>query len=134
MTFLRTIAEAVTWFRMAAEQGNAIAQFNLGIKYLNGQGVPQDDAEAVRWFQQAADQGHAGGQFNLGVMYEEGRGVPQDFDTAHMWFNLATARATGENRERAKKARDAVAEEMTKETLAEAQRRARKWEAENPQW
>ena len=50
-------AEAVRWFRLAAEQGEARAQFNLGIRYANGEGVPQDDAEAIRWYRLAAEQG-----------------------------------------------------------------------------
>ena len=51
--------EAVKWFRKAAEQGDATAQFNLGIMYYNGQGVTQDDSEAVRWLRKAAEQGDA---------------------------------------------------------------------------
>ena len=43
-----------------ADQGHAGAQYNLGIMYANGYGVPEDDAEAVRWYRLAADQGHAG--------------------------------------------------------------------------
>ena len=42
--------------RALAEQGDADAQFNLGIMYANGRGVPQDDAEVVRWYRLAADQ------------------------------------------------------------------------------
>ena len=41
--------QAVKWFRKAAEQGNAFAQFNLGQIYTQGKGVPQDYAEAVKW-------------------------------------------------------------------------------------
>ena len=55
-------AEAVRWYRLAAEQGNAGAQLNLGAMYSNGEGVPQDDAEAVRWYRLAAEQGNAGAQ------------------------------------------------------------------------
>ena len=73
----------------AAEQGNAKAQTNLGITYLIGRGVPQDDAEAMRWFRQAAEQGHAKAQFNLGLMYATGRGVPQDDAEAVRWYRLA---------------------------------------------
>jgi uncharacterized protein len=62
-------AEAVKWFRLAAEQGVAQAQYNLGIIYLNGLGVPQDYAETAQWFRQAAEQGLAQAQYNLGVMY-----------------------------------------------------------------
>jgi TPR repeat protein len=42
-------AEAVKWYRKAAEQGDANAQYNLGQGYGDGQGVPQDHAEAVKW-------------------------------------------------------------------------------------
>ncbi len=56
-------AEAVKWYRMAAEQGDAKAQSNLGFMYDNGQGVPQDYAEAAKWFRLAAEQGDADAQF-----------------------------------------------------------------------
>ena len=52
-------AEAVKWYRLAAEQGDANAQYNLGLMYDNGQGVPQDYAEAVKWYRLAAEQGDA---------------------------------------------------------------------------
>jgi TPR repeat protein len=52
-------AEAARWYRLAAEQGHAGAQFNLGIMFANGRGVGQDDAEAARWYRLAAEQGHA---------------------------------------------------------------------------
>ena len=52
-------AAAVSWYRKAAEQGNASAQYNLGVMYDNGQGVPQDYAAAVSWYRKAADQGDA---------------------------------------------------------------------------
>ena len=43
-------AEAVRWYRLAADQGLASAQFNLAVSYGEGEGVPQDNAEAVRWY------------------------------------------------------------------------------------
>ncbi len=51
-------AEAVKWFRKAAEQNNAAAQDNLGQCYTAGEGVVQDYAEAVKWYQKAADQNY----------------------------------------------------------------------------
>jgi TPR repeat protein len=60
-------AEAVKWYRLAGEQGNASAQTNLGFMYDKGYGVPKDDAEAVRWYRLAAEQGYASAQFNLGL-------------------------------------------------------------------
>ena len=123
-------AEAVKWFRLAAEQGDAQAQNNLGFMYAEGQGVPQDDAEAVKWYRLAAKQGDARAQFSLGVMYADGRGVPQDYVQAYMWFDLAAARFSAleaEGRDQAMKNRDLAASKMTPAQIAEAQKLARAW-------
>ena len=77
------------WSRLAAEQGHAGAQYNLGLMYGTGRGVPQDDAEAVRWYRLAAEQGNATAQLNLGVMYGNGESVPQDDAEAVRWYRLA---------------------------------------------
>ena len=79
-------AEAVKWYRKAAEQGDARAQCFLGFFYDNGQGVPQDYEEAVKWYRKAAEQGYAKAQYNLGVCYENGLGVPQDYAEAVKWY------------------------------------------------
>jgi uncharacterized protein len=78
----------------AAEAGDAVAQYNLGIMYYNGKGVPQDYAEAVKWYRLTADQGDADAQYNLGVMYEKGQGVPQDYAEAVKWYRLAADQGT----------------------------------------
>ena len=70
--------KAVKWYRMAAEQGSADAQFALGVMYGNGDGVPRDYSEAVKWWRKAAEQGFAPAQYNLGKTLQEGQGVPQD--------------------------------------------------------
>ena len=72
-----------------AEKGDAKAQFDLGLKYENGEGVLQDYAEAAKWYRKAAEQGYAKAQFNLGTMYDEGRGVRQDFAEAAKWYRKA---------------------------------------------
>ena len=77
------------WFRKAAEQGDADAQFNLGLAYANGQGVRQDYAEAVQRYRKAAEQGYADAQINLGNMYYKGRGVRQDSSLAQEWYGKA---------------------------------------------
>ncbi len=115
--------EAVRWYRLAADQGNAFAQANLGIMYYNGRGVPQDYGEAVRWYRLAADQGNGNAQYNLGLMYGNGQGVPQDDIAAHMWANLAAA----QGHENARGLRDFLAERMSFEQIAAAQRAAREW-------
>lgn len=50
-------SEAVKWFRLSAEQGHAVAQYNLGTAYRDGEGVEQSDAEAVKWLRRSAEQG-----------------------------------------------------------------------------
>ena len=75
--------------RKAAEQGDTSAQFNLGVMYANGRGVPQDYAEAARWYRKAAEQGHAPAQFNLADMYASGQGVPQDYAESVRWYRKA---------------------------------------------
>ena len=74
---------------MAADQGHANAQFNLGFMYENGQGVGQDFGEAIKWYRMAADQGDAGAQYMLGVTYENGEGVGQDMTEAMVWYRMA---------------------------------------------
>ena len=71
-------AEAVRWYRKAAEQGDAQAQNDLGRCYATGTGVPQDAVEAVAWYRKAAEQGNAEGQFNLAICYRDGTGVAKD--------------------------------------------------------
>ena len=59
------------WFRIAAEQGEAEAQTNLGTMYQNGKGVPQSNIEAVKWFRKAADQGDPDAQNALNRLQKE---------------------------------------------------------------
>jgi TPR repeat protein len=59
----------------AAEQGDADAQYNLGLMYDNGEGVEQDKFEAVKWYKKAAEQGHAEAQNNLGIMDRQSQGL-----------------------------------------------------------
>jgi hypothetical protein len=120
--------EAVRWWRLAADQGHVYGQFGLGVRYENGEGVPQDDAKAIHWYRLAAEQGYANGQYRLGLMYRSGLGVPQDDVEAYKWFNLAASRSTGITRISAVEARDQVANRLTPEQRAEAQRLAREWD------
>ena len=116
-------AEAVKWFRMAAEQGHVHAQYNLGVLYSEGRGVGQDYVEAAKWYRKAAEQGSVDAQYNLGAMYAQGQGVRQDFVQAHIQFSLAAAAGS----EGAQKNRDMVANNMTPDQIVEAQRLAREW-------
>jgi len=82
-------ATAMRIWRPLADQGDAVAQNNLGVMYANGQGVPQDYAQALIWTRKAANQGDAVAQNNLGVMYRDGEGVALDYAQAMIWFRKA---------------------------------------------
>jgi TPR repeat protein len=73
-------------------QGNAVAQYDLGLMYANGRGVSQDDKQAVKWFRLAAAKGVVAAQDSLGLMYANGRGVPKDYNEAIKWLRLAAAK------------------------------------------
>jgi TPR repeat protein len=76
-------------FKPLAEQGDASAQYNLGVMYDNGKGVLKDDKEAVKWWLKAAEQGDAKAQNNLGVKYGNGLGVLKDYKEAVKWYRKA---------------------------------------------
>ena len=82
-------AEAVKWYRRAAEQGNDLAQVNLAVMIAQGRGVPKNDAEAVKWYRLAAEQGNAKAQSNIGAMTEYGRGVPKNDAESVKWYQRA---------------------------------------------
>jgi hypothetical protein len=91
LTLLATssLSADIKTLRKQAEAGDAKAQFNLGVAYFRGQGVPQDYKETVKWFRKAADQGLAEAQHNLGVAYAEGKVVPQKYTEAIKWYRKA---------------------------------------------
>ena len=73
----------------SARQGNAAAQFNLGLMYDSGRGVRQDYTKAVQWYRKAAEQGNVEAQHNLGAVYVNGQGVRQDHKIAKEWYKKA---------------------------------------------
>ena len=85
----RNPAEALAWYRKAADQGLAVAQHYLGIAYVNGEGVASNAGEAARWFSRAAAQGFAQSQYMLGLMTLDGRGVTQDVVQGYAWLVMA---------------------------------------------
>lgn len=90
---------SLRWFRWAAEQGDADAQFNLGRiygkafgTYAKGRAVPQDDQQAVYWYRRSAEQDYRPAQLNLAEIFSEGgTGVPQDHVQAYFWMSLAAS-------------------------------------------
>lgn len=121
-------ATALKEWRPLAEAGDAPTQFNLGLMYLDGAGVPQSSEHAVEWFRRSADQGYTKAQYNLGSLYALGHGVRRDLITAHMWMNLCAASGDG----KCAKQRDLVGAKLKPRDLAIAQRRAAEWKPVTP--
>jgi len=82
-------AEAVRWFRKAAEAGNSEGMYNLGIAYANGLGVEKNMVEAVKWFRMGVDAGKKDGMYYLGVAYASGLGVEKNEAEAVNWYRKA---------------------------------------------
>ena len=113
----------------AADQGDAGAQFNLGVMYAKGQGVAQDYAQAVSWYRKAADQGNAGAQFNLGFMYAKGQGVAQDAMIAYALYNLSASNDQSQDNH-ATSNRQIISEHMTEYQIEEGQALTRRMKSE----
>jgi len=77
--------------RRLAGQRDPRAEYVLGKRYLNGDGVPQDYRAARDWFLAAADQGHIAAQGKLAALFWKGKGVQQDYGKAYYWALLAQA-------------------------------------------
>ena len=121
-------AKALREWRPLAEQGDARAQYYLGLLYEKGDGVPQDYGKAREWYEKSAAQGEANAQFYLGLLSAFGQGGPLDLAQAHMWYSLAA----GNGHVGATVYRNDLAKQMTPAQIAEAQKRAREWKPKTP--
>jgi TPR repeat protein len=82
---------ALDAWKPLADKGNALAQNNLGILYLDGAGVAQSLPQAVHYLSLSAASGSALGQNNLGGLYRDGKGVKRDYARALQWFSASAA-------------------------------------------
>ena len=117
---LKDEVEAVKWYRLAADQDYANA-VTLGVAYAIGQGVLKDEAEAVRWFRMAAEQGPTLRAVQPRGLIRNGQGVLKDSVLAHMWYNIAGANGN----EAARKLRDNLEDDMTRAEISRATELAR---------
>ena len=85
------LAKALQAWRSAADQDDALAEYNLGALYAHGRGVKKDPAEAAKWYRKAAEQGNPLAQYYLGGLYEKGEGVNLDRTEAAKWYRKAAA-------------------------------------------
>lgn len=76
-------------WKLLAEQGNAIAQFRIGLMYAEGLGVSQDAAEALKWYGWAASLGYVPAQLNLALMYDRGPHSIRHQGRAMKWYRRA---------------------------------------------
>jgi hypothetical protein len=87
--FKRPSEAALENTQSKADQGNAEAQFSLGLRFANGGPTVLDYTKAAHWYLLAANQHHALAQFNLGLMFADGQGVTQDDAKSLKWMRLA---------------------------------------------
>ena len=85
----KNYSQAAGLFKKAADQGNAQAEYNLGIMYAKGEGMLQDYQQAYFWLHKAADKGIGGAEYNLAIMYDNGLGVDRDYPVAAFWYRKA---------------------------------------------
>src|SRR6202051_122899 len=116
---IKTLAE----LQRLSRQGDADAQWQLGLRYHDGEEVAQDDAQAMQWFLRAAEQGHAIAQATAGAYYWAGRGVPQDLSKAYFWSAIALAQGD----ENSKSRLEGLASQMTRSQVSAARQQAEVW-------
>ena len=115
---VKDLTQTRHYYRLAAERGNAKAQYLLGKMLFAGKGGPKDYDEAFRWFGQAAEQGNREAQIQAGMIYYRFLDAPPDYVNAYKWLTLGGARDKV----------DQLESEMTSDQVIQAQHMARTWE------
>ena len=86
---LKKYKESLKWIKMAALQGDPVAQNNLGYMYGNGLGTKESKSLAFKWFKKAADQNQVNALTSLGAYYKNGDYVDQSYVKAFKYYNMA---------------------------------------------
>ncbi len=89
LTDMPPIEVGSTALRLAAGNGDPVAQHIVATKFAEGDGVEQDLRQAATWYQKAAARGFAPSQYRLATLYEKGSGVPKDLAAARIWYERA---------------------------------------------
>lgn len=87
---------AINELRPLANNGNAVAQYWLGVMHSDEKGVQRDDQQAMSWYQKAAEQGNTEAQLSLGQMYSDGKGGKRGSQQAMKWYQKAAERGNVE--------------------------------------
>lgn len=81
-----------SYYQKAADSGNTLAAYNLGVAYRDGLGTQPNVDKALQWFEKAAADGDDTAAFNIGAIYDEGQLIDADDQTAIAWYDLAAQR------------------------------------------
>ena len=121
--------DAAEWYRKSADAGKIDAIFTMGIVYEGGIGVPRNGPESFAWYKKSADRGFYAGQVKLANMYAKGQGVKKDIAQSYFWYAIAEKTAPRANNDRFEIPiiKDKLSTMMTKEQIAEMDRRAKAW-------
>jgi len=84
-----SLPDAVKFLSLAADKGQAVAQYRLGTMYERGQGVAADSAKAIHWYEMAAGQGNRKAMHNLAVAYANGPAAKRNMTESARWFTKA---------------------------------------------
>jgi TPR repeat protein len=82
-------SQALVHYRRAAERNQRVAQFNLAVMLLGGEGTAADPVSGVAWLRKSADLGFAQAQFALALLYERGEHLARSQSEATAWFHRA---------------------------------------------
>ncbi|MCC7045838.1 MAG: sel1 repeat family protein [Alphaproteobacteria bacterium] len=123
--------DAAEWYRKSADAGKIDAVFTMGIVNEGGVGVPRNLTEAFNWYKKSADRGFYPGQVKVANMYAKGQGVKKDIPQSYLWFSIAekTAPRNSSDRFEIPIVKDKLSAMMTKEQIADMDRRAKAWKA-----
>lgn len=125
-------AEAVSWYKSAAEKGMASAAFNLSRFYENGIGTDKDVGKAHDYLLQAAEGGHGKAMHNLGRLYQgDALGEP-DYAESLKWYSAAATHLKNADRAVAVTSIDDLHKLMTADQIQDGDARYQAWIAEHP--
>jgi len=114
---LRSIAETTN------DVHTPLAEYYLGMMYMNGQGVKLDYGKASEWFRKAAEKSLPEAQYKLGTLYFNGQGVPRDYERAYAWYRVASVH----NHQLSKKALPRAKENLSTAELKDAEKLSREY-------
>jgi TPR repeat protein len=83
---MKDYGEALKWFELAAEAGDANSLAQIGQLYEEGLGVEKDEGTALKYYRKAAEKGDSAGQYKMGEAYGSGNGVAQNYEEAFKWY------------------------------------------------